>query len=856
MKSLEIRQKFFDFFVKNGHEKVASSSLIPADDPTILFANAGMNQFKDLFLGKETRKYKRAVTIQKCIRAGGKHNDLENVGFTKRHLTFFEMMGNFSFGDYFKKEAIKFAWDFITKDLQLPVDKLHVTVYKKDDEAYDIWHKEVGVAAEHITRLGEADNFWQMGDVGPCGPCTEIYIDRGLSFGCGQATCAPGCSCDRFLEFWNLVFMQYERQPDGTDVPLKQTGVDTGMGLERLCAILQNKDSVFETDVFTGIFAEIEKLTGKKYATSDANIQAAFKVLSDHIRSSVFAIADGCVPSNEGRGYVLRKIIRRAALFAQKLRAEQNIFPDLVGAVVREMGALYPELVQNQERIYALLRSEVDKFSVNLLSGQVVLEKYFAESANTQNITGQQAFKLYDTYGFPLELTNVIAQERGYTVDAVGFESEMEKQRLQSGKKVTNKQEVALDESVTTEFTGYTDLESSGVIKALIVNNVLVEEVPAGTKCWIIPNTTPFFVEKGGQVNDAGIIEVNGSSTPLLNLKRIDKAIALEVIPTEKVAIGDTLIMRVDRDHRINTMKNHTATHLLHAALMKLLGDQARQSGSLVHPDYLRFDFVHHENLTAQQVIAVENLVNDKIRENIPVHTFCTTYTDALARGVIAIFGEKYNPENVRVVDIPGFSAELCGGTHCHSTGEIGAFKITETSALSAGNRRVVALTGPAAITCFQETLNTVKELSQAFKVKTAEVSEAVHKVRDQLKSAQQEVKNLKTQLLQYRLPEILKQKEQHVLYYNFDGSIEDAQELASMLARKEAGLYAIVAKTPERTFMYVAVSDSLTSTIDLKKLALWLKEQGFKGGGSATLWQGSIAMIPVDFGQKFKHIA
>jgi len=866
MKSLEIRQKFFDFFVKNGHEKVASSSLIPADDPTILFANAGMNQFKDLFLGKETRSYKRAVTIQKCIRAGGKHNDLENVGFTKRHLTFFEMMGNFSFGDYFKKDAIRFAWNFITQELQLPVDKLHVTVYKKDDEAYDIWHKEIGVAAAHITRLGEADNFWQMGDIGPCGPCTEIYIDRGLSYGCDKADCAPGCSCDRFLEFWNLVFMQFERQPDGTDVPLKQTGVDTGMGLERLCAILQNKDSVFETDVFAGIFKDIEALTGKKYATSDVQTQGAFKVLADHIRSSTFAIADGCSPSNEGRGYVLRKIIRRAALFAQKLKAEHNIFPDLVDAVVRDMGTLYPELVRNQERIKLLLRSEVDKFSANLISGQAILEKYFAESAQTlrqaqgerPGITGEQAFKLYDTYGFPLELTSVIAYERGYTVDAVGFEAEMEKQRLQSGKKVINKQEVVLDESITTEFTGYETLESKGVIKALIVNNTLVEEVPAQTKCWVIPDITPFFVEKGGQVNDAGLVEANGSLSTLLHLKRINSAIALEIETSSKLSVGDILTMRVDKEHRINTMKNHTATHLLHAALMKLLGDQARQSGSLVHPDYLRFDFVHHENLTAEQVKHVEDLVNDKIRENIPVHTFCTTYQDALSRGVIAIFGEKYNPDNVRVVDIPGFSAELCGGTHCHATGEIGVFKITENSALSAGNRRIVALTGPAAVNCFQEAFGTIKTLAQEFKVKPEAVADSIKKLQEQLKNAQLEVKNTKAQLLQYRLPEIVKQAQKintaKFLFYVIEGTQEDAQNLASVLARKEPGIYAIVAKTPERHYMYVAVSDVLTKTVDLKKIALWLKEQGFKGGGSATMWQGSIATMPANFTEKFKN--
>lgn len=851
MKSAEIRQKFFDFFVKNGHEKVQSSSLIPADDPTILFANAGMNQFKDLFLGKETRSYKRAVTIQKCIRAGGKHNDLENVGFTKRHLTFFEMMGNFSFGDYFKREAIRFAWDFITKELKLPVEKLHVTVYKKDDEAYDIWHKEIGVSAEKITRLGEADNFWQMGDVGPCGPCTEMYIDRGTAFGCGKAECAPGCSCDRFLEFWNLVFMQYERQPDGSDKPLKQTGVDTGMGLERICAIMQNKDSVFETDVFEPIFKVIEILSGHSYYKSTPEIQAAFKVLADHIRSATFAIADGCSPSNEGRGYVLRKIIRRAALFAQKLNAEKNIFPDLADAVIASMGSIYPELIKNSERITLLLRSEVEKFSVNLMSGQHILEKYFKDSEKTKKITGEQAFKLYDTYGFPLELTNVIAHEKGYTVDAQGFEQEMEKQRMQSGKKVTVK--IAdLDDAIITEFTGYTELECPSKLSALIVNNSIVEEVPAGTRCWIVPQKTPFFVEKGGQVSDVGIVDICGYKVPVLGVKRINNGIALEIEPTCALSVGQSVFMVVDKAHRINTMKNHTATHLLHAALMKIVGDHARQSGSLVHPDYLRFDFVHHENLTPAQVTQVEDLVNEKIRENIPVHTFCTTYEDALAKGVIAIFGEKYNPENVRVVDIPGFSAELCGGTHCHSTGEIGAFKITEMSALSAGNRRVVALTGPKAIECFQDTFNTIKVLAQDFKVKPEAVSDAVKKLSEQCKALQTQLKELKAQLLQYQMPSIVKNKKIingiSFVVHAIDGMQEDVQDLARALARFEPGVYVVMAPSSGSHFVCIALSESLQKQIDLKKIALWLKEQGFKGGGSAVLWQGTINSLPKNF--------
>ena len=415
MTSREIRKKFFDFFHERNHTVVDSSSLIPAQDPTLLFANAGMNQFKDLFLGKETRSYTRAVSIQKCIRAGGKHNDLENVGFTKRHLTFFEMMGNFSFGDYFKKEAITFAWDFLIQEMKLDKNRLYASVYRLDDEAYALWHTVIGLPQERIVRLGEADNFWQMGDTGPCGPCTEIYFDRGATFGCGSKECTPGCSCDRFLEIWNLVFMQYERQPDGTDKPLKQTGVDTGMGLERLCTVIQDKDSVFETDLITPLIHRIEQLTGIVYETAKPEIQAAFRVLCDHIRSASFAIADGATPSNEGRGYVLRKIIRRAALFAQKLH-KKNIFADILPALVELMSPVYPELKTQEKHIYALLRSEVEKFSTNLVHGQQILQKYFSQGKDRKLITGPQVFKLYDTYGFPLELTKVIAHEQGLSV--------------------------------------------------------------------------------------------------------------------------------------------------------------------------------------------------------------------------------------------------------------------------------------------------------------------------------------------------------------------------------------------------------------------------------------------------------
>ena len=850
MQSLEIRKKFFDFFIKNGHTKVPSSSLIPAQDPTLLFANAGMNQFKDVFLGKETRSYKRAVSIQKCIRAGGKHNDLENVGFTKRHLTFFEMMGNFSFGDYFKKEAIGYAWDFLTQDMGLPAEKLYATVYKLDQESYDIWFHDIGLPAERISRLGESDNFWQMGDTGPCGPCSEIYIDRGTIFGCGSTDCAPGCSCDRFLEIWNNVFMQYDRQPDGTDKPLKQTGVDTGMGLERLCAIMQDKDSVFETDLFSNIIAQTEQLTGHAYATSAPEIQGAFRVLADHIRSSCFAIADGCTPSNEGRGYVLRKIIRRAALFAQKL-SDKNFFPQLAPALIVDMGTIYPELKTQEKLIISLLTSEVEKFSQNLVHGQAILTKYREENKNTKTITGHQAFKLYDTYGFPLELTNVIAHEYGYTVDKAGFEQEMEQQRLQSGKKIRQTDTLSLDESITTEFTGYSELETTTQISAIAPSS--------DKKAWIITQKSPFYIECGGQISDTGWLIIKGNKFPVLAVKKIDHALAHEIQTTENLKVGDAITLQVDKESRTNTMKNHTATHLLQAALIAVLGKTIKQSGSLVTPDYLRFDFTYHENLTPEQIKQVELIVNQKITENIPVSITTTTYKDAVSRGVIAFFGEKYNPENVRVVEVPGFSAELCGGTHVTRTGDIGCFKITEVSALSAGNRRLVALTGPKSLETFQESFGLVKTLTQEYKVKPEGLLEVLNKQRELLKTTQNQVKELRKQLFALQLPAWAQLvKTVGTIPFGFiiikNASAEELRDIAQQLVSIKPALYFLVsAPTSDRANFFVIQAPELQTHVDIKALGAWLKEQGLQGGGSANTLQGGALHIEAQFENKIK---
>ncbi|MGB8467414.1 MAG: alanine--tRNA ligase [Candidatus Babeliales bacterium] len=844
MKSIDLRHKFFSFFNTHGHTTVASSSLVPAQDPTLLFTNAGMNQFKDVFLGTEKRSYTRAVSIQKCMRAGGKHNDLDNVGFTSRHLTFFEMMGNFSFGDYFKKEAIRFAWDFLTQEIGLDANKLYATVFERDDEAYDIWFTQINVPKERISRLGAKDNFWQMGDVGPCGPCTEIYVDRGVAFGCGNESCAPGCACDRFMEIWNLVFMQFNRQPDGTDLPLAQTGVDTGMGLERLCVVMQQKNSVFETDLFAPILQAIEKITGIQYAHADTQTQAACNVLADHVRATTFLITDGITPANDGRGYVLRKIIRRAALFAQKLNAP-DILPNLVEAVAQCMSAVYPELTVNQKAVKHILLAEVQKFSTSLVQGQQMVQEYMRTASN-KTVTGAQAFKLYDTYGFPLELTQLIAQEQGFTVDTTSFEEHMYQQRLQSGSKMGKAAAtVELPEAISTEFTGFEQLETRTVISALIVGNTLVQELPAGVEGLVITKQSPFYVEKGGQVSDEGTLTLGHIQTPILGLERINQAIAVKIVTPIALTVGQEVVCTVNKQFRLDVMNNHTATHLLQAALIALLGKEVKQSGSLVHPDYLRFDFTYHAPLTASQIHAVEELVNSKIRENIPLSIFTTTYKKAVEHGVIAIFGEKYNPENVRVIDVPQFSKELCGGTHVRATGDIGAFKIVEEIALSTGQRRIVAVTGRGADALFGQTFTLAKKLSHEFKAPFADIIPALEKQKEQIKQLQTTIKKLKKENWHFQLPswQTSMQRIAHIpcnVLAIADASGDELREIVQLLQHNVPGLYFVYNINAHNQLNFIAsLHDSVGHAEIITSLAAALTKQGIRSGGKKGTLQG-----------------
>lgn len=854
LKSIDLRKKFFDYFVKNGHEKVASSSLIPAHDPTILFANAGMNQFKDVFLGTEKRSYKRAVSIQKCVRAGGKHNDLENVGFTQRHLTFFEMMGNFSFGDYFKKDAIQFAWDFLTQEIGLDPKDLYVSVHTTDQESYDIWHQDMGIAQAKIFKLG-ADNFWQMGDVGPCGPCTEIFVDRGSKYGCGKKTCDLACGCDRFMEVWNNVFMQFNRQADGTDVPLKQTGVDTGMGLERLTMVVQNKDSVFDTDLFAAIFAKIEQLTGQNYANSNADIQAAFNVIGDHVRACTLLIADGCAPSNDGRGYVLRKIIRRAALFAQKL-TDKNIFPQVALALIQDMKPVYPELDLHKDRIASVLQSEIERFADNLVRGKRILQDYIAQRGNNKTIDGEHAFMLYDTYGFPLEVTKLIALEHAFSVDEIGFAKYMEEQRVRSGKKMKESAQVVGNvlEGLSSKFTGYESLQETSKILALVINDAKLEKVDAGVSCWIIAEKTPFYVACGGQVNDQGVVEIAGKQTAILDLKKVGDAILMKIVAPINLKIGYTISMQVDQFSRLQTMKNHTATHLLQAALQSLFGKSVKQAGSIVTPDYLRFDYTYHKPLTTEEIKAIENLVNQKIWDNIPVVIENTTLKKAVADGVIAFFGDKYNQDDVRAILVGDFSAELCGGTHVRATGEIGMFKIIEEISLAAGQRRMVAITGFKAVQEFQQDFSIVKKLCQDFKVKADEVVASVDALQTKIKDLQKELKSTKQSALKLQMPELLSRIETiknipfaYALFAATDYLLDDIREFVQQVQKQHPGFYIMFQVDGQKINFIASVDKQFSNLVALQEFKLWLqKDYGFNGGGSNFMIQGSGPIVDI----------
>ena len=753
MKTAEIRQAFLDYFASNQHEVVASSSLIPGNDPTLMFTNAGMNQFKDVFLGQDQRSYTRATSSQRCVRAGGKHNDLENVGYTARHHTFFEMLGNFSFGDYFKQDAIKFAWEFLTSKqyLGLPEDKLLVTVYADDDEAFDIWHKEMGLAADKIIRIGDnkgekyaSDNFWQMGDTGPCGPCTEIFYDHGEHIWGGKPG-TPEEDGDRFIEIWNNVFMQYNRQADGTMEPLPKPSVDTGMGLERISAIMQGVHANYEIDLFQGLIKAAAEVTG----TQDLDSKSLL-VIADHIRSCSFLISDGVMPSNEGRGYVLRRIIRRALRHGHILGATDLFFYKLVSALVKEMGEAYPELAKNQPHIEKILKLEEEQFAKTLDNGMKLLESAIAELKG-DTIPGETVFKLYDTYGFPVDLTADIAREKDLKVDEAGFdvcmEAQKNKARAASNFKVDYTDTLNLDGS--TDFTGYDSLLNQGKIIALFKDGAQVDALNAGDEGMVVLDSTPFYGESGGQAGDTGLLTGEGVEFIVTDTTKEQKNhLHHGEVKSGTLKVGSALTASVDEHKRQQTALHHSATHLLHAALRETLGDHVQQKGSLCTYDRLRFDFAHFEAMTADELSAVERKVNEQIRVNTAVSTQLMDIESAKANGAMALFGEKYDDE-VRVLSMgsDNFSVELCGGTHAQRTGDIGFLKVVSESGIAAGVRRVEAVVGEAAYDYITNMENTISAIATQVKANRESVLGKVEAAISKNRQLEKDVQQLKAKL-------------------------------------------------------------------------------------------------------------
>ncbi|WP_224797224.1 alanine--tRNA ligase [Idiomarina abyssalis] len=743
MNSAQIRDAFLNYFAERGHEKVPSSSMIPGNDPTLLFTNAGMVPFKDVFLGTDKRRYNKATSAQRCLRAGGKHNDLENVGYTARHHTFFEMMGNFSFGDYFKKQAIQYAWDFLTKELKLPAEKLWVTVFTEDDEAYDIWAKDIGVPEDRISRIGEKDNFWSMGDTGPCGPCSEVFYDHGPEVWGGPPG-TPEEDGDRYIEIWNLVFMQYNRQADGTFEPLPDPSIDTGMGLERISAIMQNVHSNYEIDLFQALIKAAAEIIG----TDDLD-NKSLRVIADHIRSCSFLITDGVMPSNEGRGYVLRRIIRRAVRHGHLLGAKDSFFFRLVDELARQMGDAYPELVQKQQIIKDALEREEQQFARTLERGLAILSDEISQLKG-KVIPGDVVFKLYDTYGFPVDLTADIAREHELTVDEEGFEQAMSEQRLraQQASQFGMDYNQQLKSENQTTFTGYDDVAGQAKVVELFKEGQPVEELQAGDKGIVVLSETPFYAESGGQIGDKGVLVASGNAFEVTDTQYIGKAIAHHGVAKAPVKLNDSVKAEIDSERRENIKRNHSATHLLHAALRNLLGEHVTQKGSLVEADKMRFDFSHFEPVTNEQLAQLEREVNAQIRTNLPLQTELMAIDQAKEAGAMALFGEKYD-DQVRVVRMGDFSMELCGGTHVKATGDIGLFRITSEGGIASGVRRIEVVTGEAAIRYTQQQQSILQNLAGELKTESNSVAEKVQQLQQKFRELERKNEQLQQKLAQ-----------------------------------------------------------------------------------------------------------
>jgi alanyl-tRNA synthetase len=840
MTSAEIRGSFLEFFRKNGHAVLPSSSLVPGNDATLLFTNAGMVQFKDVFLGKEVRDYSRAATAQRCVRAGGKHNDLENVGYTVRHHTFFEMLGNFSFGDYFKREAIHFAWNFVTGTLGIPKDRLWVTVFTEDDEAARIWTEEIGIDPTRCTRMGEKSNFWSMGETGPCGPCTEIFYDHGAEIPGGPPG-APDEDGDRYVEIWNLVFMQYDRSSDGVLVPLPKPSVDTGMGLERVAAVMQGVHSNYDIDLFKSLIRAAAELTGTQDLES-----SSLRVIADHIRACTFLIVDGVVPSNEGRGYVLRRIIRRAIRHGYKLGQNEPFFHKLVPSLVREMGSYYTELVSGEARATQVLAQEEDRFAETLSTGMALLDAETAKLTSTV-IPGETVFRLYDTYGFPMDLTADVARERGLTIDQAGFDAAMDaqRQRARAASKFGSATRDSVKLSGKTQFSGYDRLTDRGVVTALIFDGAEVEVLRAGQEAQVVLNHTPFYAESGGQIGDAGVLLGKGACFTVRDTQKIGGSFAhVGVLDAGELRVGDDVEAQVDKERRTAIALNHSATHLLHAALRKVLGPHVQQKGSLVAADRLRFDFSHTQAMTPEEVRQVEELVNSAIRNNAPAETKVMALDEAVAAGAMSLFGEKYESD-VRVLSIGDFSMELCGGTHVERAGDIGLFKILGESGVAAGVRRVEAVTGQMAYEWVVHTDQVLRDIAAMLRGSREDVDEKVRELVDRSRRLEKEVQQLKSKLASGQGGDLTSRAKDvggiKVLAAQIDGAdVKSLRDAVDNLKAKLGSSVIVLATVQDgKVVLVVGVSADLLTRMKAGEIAGAVAVQiGGKGGGRADFAQ------------------
>jgi len=847
--SAELRKAFLDYFVDKGHEAVPSSSLVPGNDPTLLFTNAGMVQFKETFLGREKRPYSRATSSQRCVRAGGKHNDLENVGYTARHHTFFEMLGNFSFGDYFKREAIQYAWEFLTVVLKLPEERLWVTVYADDTEAADIWLNEIGVDPERFSRIGdkkggkryESDNFWSMGDTGPCGPCSEIFYDHGPEVWGGPPG-TPEEDGDRYIEIWNLVFMQYNRDAEGNMSPLPRPSVDTGMGLERLAAVMQHVHSNYEIDLFQSLIKAASRITG-----CDNLEEKSLRVIADHIRSCAFLVVDGVMPSNEGRGYVLRRIIRRAIRHGYMLGTTEPFFYRLVETLCDEMGDAYPELIQAREQVELVLKLEEERFAETLEQGMKILE-HAIEDLQGDQIPGETVFKLYDTYGFPTDLTADIARERGLDLDMAGFEAAMQAQRerARAASQFTVDQQVDISLDGETDFTGYERLEDEATVIALFRDGKSVDAMGPDEEGIVVLDRTPFYAESGGQVGDVGVLSLGDQRFEVTDTRKQggDVFVHIGKFKGEELHVGDTVRAKVDEEKRARTALNHSATHLLHAALRKVLGDHVQQKGSLVDPERLRFDFSHFEPLSREQIRAIEGMVNDQIRQNYMVETRIMSLEDAKASGAMALFGEKY-AEHVRVLRMGDFSTELCGGTHVKAVGDIGLIKITGETGIASGVRRIEAVTGAKAIDWVASDEEQLFHVADMLKATRDNVEEKVAQLLERNRKLEKELEQLKAKLASAAGSDLAGQAIDingvKVLAANLEGadpkSLRDTMD--QLKNKLGSAVVVLAAVNGDKVSLVAGVTQDQTKAVKAGDLVKFVAGQvGGKGGGRPDMAQ------------------